>query len=320
MRLTLFIVILFFAAGCKPSLNNEEMRAVFTFRDLSWSGISRTRGTAQITTGQASQATLPTGYREVSVLTSDDDGFDATSPVLKMSHGGARCGINQTTIAAKIADCGYTMWNGKENGIGGESNWFLVIRTSGGKEIWQDSATGLIWSENLYLGGGAEPIPNDAADWCHAVGYSDNDPNTICNATVNNPYINTSYCVESNSVGARLIPKLSTENWAAGRYDERKGYMGFNSSGSNPRVRWRLPTRADWLQADIDGSRFVLPNFLSHFFWTATVNSTDRTKALTYSTLSPTALTPFALTSALIYPLERWKDTAWIRCVGQVIE
>src|SRR5690606_38131409 len=41
--------------------------------------------------------------------------------------------------------------------------------------------------------------------------------------------------------------------------DNKKGGMNAIPSVSAPRVRWRLPTKTDWHQADIDGIRHVLP-------------------------------------------------------------
>jgi hypothetical protein len=52
---------------------------------------------------------------------------------------------------------------------------------------------------------------------------------------------------------------------------------------SGLKAKWRLPTRNDFLQADLNGARFILKhgdNALG--FWTATVNSALRSQAWTY--------------------------------------
>ncbi|MES2526787.1 MAG: hypothetical protein V4598_06855 [Bdellovibrionota bacterium] len=57
-----------------------------------------------------------------------------------------------------------------------------------------------------------------------------------------------------------------------------KGILGF------PGIKWRLPTRNDYLQADLNGIRFVLKAAGSPF-WTATLNSAsaDRSEAWAYN-------------------------------------
>ena len=43
-------------------------------------------------------------------------------------------------------------------------------------------------------------------------------------------------------------------------------------------ITWRLPTRADYLQADLNGLRFVLPR-TDAAVWTATVSGENRENA-----------------------------------------
>lgn len=57
---------------------------------------------------------------------------------------------------------------------------------------------------------------------------------------------------------------------------------------SSSKVLWRLPTRNDWLQADLNGARFVLltkdssEDWKNLVYWTATYSSEDNTQAWTY--------------------------------------
>lgn len=72
-----------------------------------------------------------------------------------------------------------------------------------------------------------------------------------------------------------------------------------------PKVSWRLPTRHDYLQADIDGIRFVLlPG--TDTFWTATASSDvkARDKAWTYNMRNGTLVA------------ELMNTTRHVRCIG----
>lgn len=71
-------------------------------------------------------------------------------------------------------------------------------------------------------------------------------------------------------------------------------------------VIWRLPTRNDFLQADLDGMRFVLPNNTERGFWTATINSASstRTSAWTYRSEQGTLKS------------EPFSEVMAVRCIG----
>lgn len=93
-----------------------------------------------------------------------------------------------------------------------------------------------------------------------------------------------SFCAEDGS----LSPAIGTENWTTGIYDDAKGQMGKLSTTP---VRWRLPTRNDFNQAEINGIRSVLPDMgiegykrpspdtslgTTSSFWSASVYSFSR--------------------------------------------
>lgn len=61
-----------------------------------------------------------------------------------------------------------------------------------------------------------------------------------------------SYCAEATGLNA-----TAGENWVTGTYFAAKGRMGKNST---PPVRWRLPTIEDYMTANVNGIRFVLPD------------------------------------------------------------
>lgn len=64
-----------------------------------------------------------------------------------------------------------------------------------------------------------------------------------------------SYCAEAASVNAP-----AGENWGAGVYLAAKGGMGKTSTAQSPSVRWRLPSIEDYMQANVNGIRFVMPD------------------------------------------------------------
>jgi hypothetical protein len=69
-------------------------------------------------------------------------------------------------------------------------------------------------------------------------------------------------------------------------------------------IVWRLPTRNEYLQGEVDGLRAVLKDEAAGIYWSATLNSAGLTKAWTYDqhdgTIGSSALT----------------DTLKVRCVG----
>ena len=107
-------------------------------------------------------------------------------------------------------------WLAKTNGISGEGDWQLVMKSQK-IIIWQDLTTGLIWSDQLA----------DSFSWTIASG----------NDTQNSP------CGTENNSNA-------LSNFGA------------------QEISWRLPTRNDFLMADINGARFVLSNNKAKY-WTA---------------------------------------------------
>jgi hypothetical protein len=236
--------------------------------------VYRDPATTQITlSSEKSAVSLPAGYREVPDVNKDDDGYytsargcggtggngDTCTPVTYASHAGTDCGTSGSQ-ATRIADCALS-WDGTTKGTAGESLWQLVTSING-KEVWKDTRTGLVWSDYLA---------ND--NWCKATGnVQADDPAGFCNdATYQNQTTPTSYCSEAPG----LSPAKAGENWSSGTYADEKGGMG---KAASTVVRWRLPTRADWLQAEIDGVRFVLQSMDSSW-WSASVVSSYRGNA-----------------------------------------
>ncbi|MBK7961667.1 MAG: hypothetical protein IPK04_11025 [Bdellovibrionales bacterium] len=61
-----------------------------------------------------------------------------------------------------------------------------------------------------------------------------------------------SYCAEAAGLNSD-----AGENWGAGSYFTAKGGLGKNST---PGVRWRAPSLGDYMQANVNGIRFVMPD------------------------------------------------------------
>ncbi len=260
-----------------------------SFGDLTGSNMNRNVATAQITLSVEKSTTTgyPAGYREVMDASKDDEGYydasqgctgapgDLCTTVVKAVRPVSPCGVGAglDTVTARISDC-FTqnpltsIWTGETKGINGEATWKLVTLV-GTKEVWRDERTGLLWGDtiasdtNCRASGNSQTAAQDgsASGYCDPAnvgGYQDATP--------------TSYCSESGS----LLPAKAGENWATGVYDNAKGGMGaIGLVGTRPSVRWRLPTKNDWMQAEIDGIKFVLPN-MADTFWSATVFSGSR--------------------------------------------
>lgn len=214
--------------------------------------------------------TLPTGYRIVPVIATDDEGASDTDnrTVTGIGRPTVNCGTAANlTVLQRISDCVVqnstkATWNGTFGGAG-ETTWKLVTKTSGG-EAWIDTRTSLIWSSVVGI-----------ANWCNASGNTTKDAVSVVDCAVNGT---AQVCV-----GKSLL-----------------GMTG---------VTWRLPTRNDYLQADIDGLRYVLTDTGSTPNWTATLDSSsaERSKAWAYiqdqGTLESVLLT----------------DSKNVRCVGAAV-
>lgn len=192
----------------------------------------------------------------------DDEGSLAN--VLTVSNLGrptVNCGTgtNLAGIDSRITDCfqkngNSALWEGSRYGAAGEGIWKLVSRTPE-REIWLDMRTGMIWSDVMKI------ESSTSFNWCQASGNTENDTPTAtidCNALA----AGVSVCV------------------------------GANDPDINVNVRWRLPTRNDFLQADINGARFVLKPESSLGLWTATMKAgvTGRTDAWIYKSADGTLI------------------------------
>lgn len=185
------------------------------------------------------------------------------------------CGTNSAhnTLLLKVEDCDAQNTTeakkvGHQFGNSGEGNWFLVVRTSTGKEVWYDQRTQMLWSDNL----------GKADNWCKASGNTENVSGVID-------------CDSDNS----LSDDLCGDNTTA--YKEAKGNL-------EALVTWRLPTRSDWLTADINGLKFAISDSDTDY-WSATGSQRDLAKAWIYN-----AHTGLSMIDS------RSKNDYSVRCIG----
>jgi hypothetical protein len=161
-------------------------------------------------------------------------------------------------------------WDGTNSGASGESIWKLVSRTSSGQETWLDTRTGLVWSDIVKNASGINLF-----NWCQASGNDQNDT--------------TTEIIDCNELNAG-----------------ESVCVGASYEGSENQVKWRLPTRNDFLLADINGARFVLKKETEQGLWTATLKSgvVGRNEAWVYDS-------QFGILSSGLLSTQRQ-----VRCVG----
>jgi hypothetical protein len=250
-------------------------------------------------------ATAPNG-RLVPMI-KDDDGESGTN-VIKYNRTGLRiCGTDAatSTYESKIADCAThngtsSRWLGSD-GNSGHGNWTLVtVADSQGSpdpdgtacnaggvtchEIWRDDRTGLLWSDRLPT----------TLNWCRATG---SNLGTICSVSSNQPGTPVSLCAEGSGRNV------------SNSYDSEKGDFRLNSGAIN--VRWWVPTRYDWMEAEENGVRFVLPNISAENFWTSSADSSDLTKAWIFKNSGSLG--------GAFETLSMTNGSTYTRCVGQVV-
>lgn len=286
------------AANIKLGETIFGINGTFTGVLTAWgSGMSRTTSTtvnvisytSETTTYSAVSATaLPSDYHPVPRIGSSDDAYNLTTQVSLVDRtgwGATTCGTAQANIGARIADCAVVFganatWDGRQKGHNGEGVWRLVTRTGNasagkGREVWQDQSTGLMWSS----------VVSSGLNWCKASGssnsaesniiagnFNEDDPNDICD--------NSFY---QNQTTSPISACEDAVGFSSTDPDIDNGGKAGLSRSSTPKVAWRIPTIYDYMVANHDGLRFVMPDALNANTtgqeWTATIDSTDRLKA-----------------------------------------
>lgn len=216
----------------------------------TYSGIHRERGTAPITYEKETElGPDAANFRRIPDMQLDDDGADGVNVSTRTFLGRPTilCGVTPVTLAEKIADCALATKNGDK------ATWSGKINAGSAEAEW--SLVSLNGANEVWLdkrtGMLWSSIVENATNWCKASGSITAVSNSIG--------------IACNTLGAGLsvctnfsLPEL-------------------------PKVDWRLPSRQDYLQADIDGIRFVLSRG-SNTFWSATseTKTVPRDKAWTF--------------------------------------
>lgn len=197
-------------------------------------------------------------YRIRPLMETDDESSAFTVQILGRPK--TVCGIAGTLqgVDSRITDCfqkngSSSLWEGSRYGTSGEGIWKLVSRNADGREIWFDTRTGMLWSDLITV----EAV--SSFNWCQAAGNTESDTPTTS--------VDCNELAEGVSLCAGAVDADITTN-----------------------VKWRLPTRNDFLQADINGARAVLKKESSLGLWTATMRSgvAGRNEAWIYKTADGT--------------------------------
>lgn len=154
-------------------------------------------------------------------------------------------------------------------------------------------------------------------NWCKASGSSNNQSTSVTNQALNEDDP-SNYCdnqtYQEQSAGAELSaisacaepPGYTTTD--AGINNAGKGGMNKAGSGTSPKIAWRLPTMYDYMVANTDGLRFVLPDMGSAGLgpeWTATIYSANYSQAWTFD----------SMTGARVQSVRNYSLP--VRCVGR---
>jgi hypothetical protein len=228
------------------------------------------------------------GYRAVSRINKDDDGYTGGSVVYvdRSTWGSNTCGTAQATLNARIANCATVFganatWDGSTKGNAGQAVWKLVSRTGDvldqrGREVWRDERTGLLWSSLV------SNYNNGALTWCKAVGSNNIAGNPTAKVDPQGYCDNSSYQTTGTAPADKAVSACFEDD---GTYFtttdpnlDNAGKAGLMRA-STPSVAWRLPSKYDFQQADNDGFRFVMPDAglnSSGYEWSSSVYSGSR--------------------------------------------
>jgi hypothetical protein len=234
-----------------PSSNTPAINGT---SDVIVSHVNRTRGQEVLTYAKEIEQTyagnLPVGIRIIPDLDIDTEGFQNVLSVEGQGRPTVLCGNLESFSGtkARIADC--KLKNPATYLWNGEENG-----ASGEGQWILVSVIGVgkeIWQD--LKTGMVWSEERGAVNWCKGSG-------------------NTQVTIDGVSVDCVDLGKDESSC-------TKKTYEGLNDD-----IRWRLPTRNDFLQADLDGLRLIYnsKSMANKSYWTATLDSKSKTRAWTYS-------------------------------------
>ncbi len=214
------------------------------------SHLHRTTGLSVLTTKQEIDeilaTSLPVGYRTIPLMALDDEGTPDKNVRTRTSLGRpmANCGMTAGATVSARITNCST--------VNGTTAMWDSSNGAAGESTWRlvtKDGSQEIWAD-IRTGHLWSDVMDDSTNWCQASGNKTKEDGAAVNCEA--------AAVDVTCVG--------------------KAIMGLTN------VKWRLPTRNDFLQADINGLRFVLKISSLTGFWTATMNSkaTTRNEAWVY--------------------------------------
>ena len=266
--LILIVTVSLFFIGCNDDVgtNRGTTRNTQTQtaeKVTTYSGIHRDRRSSPITYQKEINIDSDSAnIRRIPDIHFDDEGGDGKNAITRSVsvRPTVHCGETvKATLKEKIADCASiakngdkAIWNGTTEAGNAEATWNLVTLS----EITSTGDEYEVWQDGR-TGMVWSHIVEVEGNWCESAGNQQGPSDTVA-----------ADCLLTGK-GISLCTNLALAEL--------------------PGVTWRLPTRADYLQADLDGIRFVLTRG-NNFFWTATVSSdvTKRDKAWVYKMVNGT--------------------------------
>jgi hypothetical protein len=274
-----YLIPFLFIIACNDVSTNRKMGTnqnpqTITAETAVVSGIHREQGTSPVLYADEIKADgKPLNTRYIPDNRLDDDGADGENTTFAQRPT-VECGRGRLlSLKAKISDClekngDRSNWIGKTKGSSAEADWKLVTLTVTG------TSTTEVWidlrTKMLW-----SDIISTTANWCKAAG-NDQPSSDLVSISCNDLIGNDRLCANYSH------PEL-------------------------PAAWWRLPTRIDYLQADIDGIRFVLKRG-ADAFWTAT------TSTFTVSEKRENAWTYNMVTGNLV--AAKMTEGRHVRCIG----
>jgi hypothetical protein len=240
-------------------------------------------------------------------------------PDISSRAGILACGASGT-IEARIADCAtinglWSFYDGKKYGQDGEGDWKLVSVLGAGPkfEVWRDERTKLLWSDKS----------TNEYNWYQAAGYSKPDaiskteteflssPGTAIpeylpdHTFIMQPASPVSVCIDADVLNHGEGTSGYTYVGPPGETGNDTTGYSFKGNIISTQATWRLPTRSDWLLAEVNGIRKVLPN-MDYSFWSATTFSHHRNKVWTFLKVESLGMGEY----------QRFITGAYVRCVA----
>ncbi len=199
------------------------------------------------------------------------------------------CGTDGT-IAEKIKDCSlknsqWATYDGPKAGNENEAVWSLVtvLKKQNQFEVWLDQKTNRLWSDKTQA----------SYNWYRAVGYAKPKDISILESQfaaepglkdTSAPFKINVILQPKNPISVCTSPKeLSLKNEFHYTYEgPTKENLDFKGNLNEESVSWSVPSRDDWMMAEVNGIRKVLPN-MDYKFWSSTTGSDYRNSSWIYS-------------------------------------